>query len=218
MWISKDGEERRQELLDASLRLFCEKGYDKTSLNDILERVGVTKGAFYYYFESKEEALDALVGQQAERTASAVETVVDNPGLPAVAKLNRVIAAAQAARSENREERLQIFAVLDANDNAKFKYKLLASIKELGQPILKRLIEQGVREGSFHVSFIEETAALLMDIKFTMAYEVNQILMTRGKEPDCESRLQAKCAFYRGILARILGLDEGDVDFGSWTE
>jgi len=55
MRISKDGDIRKQELLDAALQLFYEKGYEKTSVNDIIEKVGVSKGAFYYYFKSKEE-------------------------------------------------------------------------------------------------------------------------------------------------------------------
>ena len=45
----------RERILDAALDLFIEQGYDKTSLREIAERVGVTKAALYYHFESKEE-------------------------------------------------------------------------------------------------------------------------------------------------------------------
>ena len=50
----------RQEILDASLVLFADQGYDKTSLREIAEQVGVTKAALYYHFPSKEEILVAL--------------------------------------------------------------------------------------------------------------------------------------------------------------
>jgi AcrR family transcriptional regulator len=50
----------RQDILDASLALFAERGYDKTSLREIAEQVGVTKAALYYHFPSKEQILVAL--------------------------------------------------------------------------------------------------------------------------------------------------------------
>lgn len=50
MRIVKDGGERRKELLDTARRLFISKGYEKTSINDILKEVGIAKGTFYYYF------------------------------------------------------------------------------------------------------------------------------------------------------------------------
>ena len=57
----KDGKERRQELLETARRLFITKGYEKTSVNDILKEVGIAKGTFYYYFSSKEDMLEAMI-------------------------------------------------------------------------------------------------------------------------------------------------------------
>jgi AcrR family transcriptional regulator len=50
----------RERILDAALDLFIEKGFDKTSLREIAEQVGVTKAALYYHFASKEDILMAL--------------------------------------------------------------------------------------------------------------------------------------------------------------
>ena len=51
----------RDRILEAALDLFIERGYDKTSLREIAERVGVTKAALYYHFSSKEEIIRTLV-------------------------------------------------------------------------------------------------------------------------------------------------------------
>lgn len=51
----------RQEILDHAADLFVEFGYERTSLRQIAERVGVTKAALYYHFASKEALLDALI-------------------------------------------------------------------------------------------------------------------------------------------------------------
>jgi len=50
----------RSRILDVALDLFVEKGYDRTSLREIAERLGVTKAAIYYYFSSKDDILMAL--------------------------------------------------------------------------------------------------------------------------------------------------------------
>src|ERR1700749_1374956 len=47
----------RERILDIALELFVERGYDKTSLRDIAERLGTTKAALYYHFARKEDIL-----------------------------------------------------------------------------------------------------------------------------------------------------------------
>ncbi|WP_233457025.1 TetR/AcrR family transcriptional regulator [Blautia producta] len=57
----KEPEVRKGELLDAAQKLFVEKGYAKTTVTDILNVHGLSKGVFYYYFKSKEEVMDAII-------------------------------------------------------------------------------------------------------------------------------------------------------------
>lgn len=51
------GAETRERILDVAQDLFTQHGYDKTSLRDIADRLGITKAALYYYFERKEDIL-----------------------------------------------------------------------------------------------------------------------------------------------------------------
>ena len=53
--LTQRGRERRQQILDASARLFAERGYHPTSVAEIVDSLGVGKGVFYWYFESKED-------------------------------------------------------------------------------------------------------------------------------------------------------------------
>ena len=55
MRISKSPEERKKEILDVAEELFTTKGYAETTINDILRKIGIAKGTFYYYFKSKED-------------------------------------------------------------------------------------------------------------------------------------------------------------------
>ncbi|MDF2532153.1 MAG: TetR family transcriptional regulator [Clostridia bacterium] len=63
MRITKEYDERRNEILDTAEKLFHAKGYEKCTVNDILKEISIAKGTFYHYFRSKEEVLDAIVSR-----------------------------------------------------------------------------------------------------------------------------------------------------------
>ena len=66
----RKGSEKRQGLLDAAEKLFCQQGYEKTSVQDILDATGLSKGGFYHHFASKDEVMTALCARRAERAAA----------------------------------------------------------------------------------------------------------------------------------------------------
>lgn len=59
--ITKDPEERKKEILNAAIRVFSEKGYEKTSITDIAKSINIAQGLCYRYFASKEELFDAAL-------------------------------------------------------------------------------------------------------------------------------------------------------------
>ncbi|MEQ8716785.1 MAG: TetR/AcrR family transcriptional regulator [Acidimicrobiales bacterium] len=72
--------ERRGELLDVALRLFYEKGYERTSLQDIASEMGFTKAAIYYYADSKEELLVDIYRRIVEPAITSAREIADGPG------------------------------------------------------------------------------------------------------------------------------------------
>lgn len=82
MRIVKEAEERRNEILDAADELFGRKGFDGTSTNDILEKVGIARGTLYYHFKSKEDILDALIQRYEEQMYSAAAAAAKDGSLP----------------------------------------------------------------------------------------------------------------------------------------
>ena len=76
-------EARPDEVLDAALELFIEQGFVQTRVEDIAKRAGISKGAVYLYFESKEKILEGLVRRAIVPIAdSALETIKDFEGDP----------------------------------------------------------------------------------------------------------------------------------------
>ena len=55
------GEKRKQELLNIAYQMFIQKGYEETSIDEIIAEAHIAKGTYYYYFPSKEDTLEAVI-------------------------------------------------------------------------------------------------------------------------------------------------------------
>lgn len=78
--IKSDNPEREQRILDAASRLIMHYGYDKTTVSDIAQEAGISKGAIYLHFASKEDLFEALLLREMERyTAVWVERLENDP-------------------------------------------------------------------------------------------------------------------------------------------
>lgn len=82
MRVVKEAAVRRNEILDAAEQLFVTKGFDGTSTNDILEKVGIARGTLYYHFKSKEEILDAMIQRISEGLVKRVAGIAGQKDVP----------------------------------------------------------------------------------------------------------------------------------------
>lgn len=78
MRISKPPHQRKAELIAAARLLFDQKGIDKTRVSDIVRRVGVAQGVFYYYFASKEEMVEAVVRQVSAEVEAKADAILSS--------------------------------------------------------------------------------------------------------------------------------------------
>lgn len=89
----KKAEDRKNEILDAVDELFGQKGFDGTSTNDILEKVGIARGTLYHHFKSKEDIMDALIDRYAVRLIDGAQEVAADKSIPIVERIIRVVMA-----------------------------------------------------------------------------------------------------------------------------
>ncbi len=211
MRIVKDGDVRRQELLDAALQLFYESGYDKTTIQAIIDKVGVSKGAFYYYFASKEEVLEAVARQYVEKFLSIIKNVMGDDRLNALEKYDKIIAVLQQYKAANKEQLWKIHKLLSNTENLKLACSISENTVALARAPFRELIEQGVEEGIFDIAFPEEAAEFLIYIMFVLNHVVSPLLLAMEKKPKTKKLLQRKLLFYENVLERILGVKPGSI-------
>ena len=101
MRTSKKRDVRLNEILDAAELLFIGKGYEQTTINDILAKVGIGKGTFYHYFKSKEEVMDAVIERMVESLKAAAKAIADDTKLNAQQKVVQIILSLNVSESSN---------------------------------------------------------------------------------------------------------------------
>lgn len=109
-------EATRQRILDAAVELFSELGYGETGLADVLQRAGVSKGAFYYHFSSKESLASAIIEDYRRRVASMLQNDLD----PSASPLEQLIAASFASA-----------AILRTDKTARIGNELLQALSQI---------------------------------------------------------------------------------------
>ena len=91
MRIVKEAQERKNEILDVAERLFCSKGFDNTSTNDILNEIGIARGTLYYHFKSKEDILDAMIERLTNQIVAKAAIIALDDTIPVLERLTRTI-------------------------------------------------------------------------------------------------------------------------------
>ena len=154
----KKGERRKQELLKIAHRMFIEKGYENTSIDEIIAEAGIAKGTYYYYFESKEATLEAVIDMMIEEEVGRAREVLAS-SLPVPRKLVSVIYSLRPAQDE------QVIAkALDAKENIVMHEKANRRIVEEAVPLLTEVVREGISQGIFNCTNIEERVKMLLII------------------------------------------------------
>ena len=187
---NKYPEETVRKILDTAEQLFVEKGYDRASLQDIIEATGLSKGAIYHHFTSKQDIFYSVCDRIGQRNSEILRGVRDDATLNGLDKLRAIFKA-----SLQPERQAKMFCMMPyLLDNAKFLATEMRSIFQEVVPIfVEPIIRQGIADGSIqtdHTKELAEAMMLLSDIW------INPIF-----QPTTPDEIKARCAIYNQLFS-----------------
>lgn len=135
----------KQEIMETSIRLFGEKGFTETSIQDIVDAIGVTKGTFYYYFSSKQELLKDIHLDYIETILKEQESIVNDPGRDCKTKMRDIIYML-IKNIQTRRQSARIFLREMRNLNGEHVQQIKEKRDEF-RLNFQKLIETGIEKG-----------------------------------------------------------------------
>jgi AcrR family transcriptional regulator len=158
---SQDPKIRIDEIVDAAEPLFYVKGYHKTTISDIAQKMGVAQGMLYYYFKSKEEILEAMFNRQTASLLTEVENIACSDNIPPFRKIELMVDI--IFRTAQYKDGLLLDFLYDEK-HLHIKNKLLRQNALLLKPWLLKIVKEGVQKQCFQVAHPQTTADFSMFI------------------------------------------------------
>jgi AcrR family transcriptional regulator len=146
MRVTKNPEERRNEITQTALKLFLKKGYAHTAVSEIVKDLHVAQGTFYHYFKSKEDVLDAIVQTYIAAITDEITPVVNDKDLDALQKLEQ-ISYAQLRVNERFNMNLHNIKGVDIHE------RIMRQLVKHIAPIMAEIMREGAAEGVFAVRY-----------------------------------------------------------------
>lgn len=150
--------ERKNEIVTASIELFLKNGYERTSVESIITKLGVAKGCFYHHFGSKQEVFEACLARLTESLLASYLHILEDQTKTAKQKLLEYVSYNFQLVQNNPS----IHETIHSDTFETMHTRVVRDSVVRIRPVFIRLIEQGRAEGDFKVMSAEFSAVALL--------------------------------------------------------
>jgi AcrR family transcriptional regulator len=209
--IVKKPDERRSELIACAQKLFYSRGYESTSVRDIVDEVGVAKGTFYYYFDSKTAVLEAVVDELIAQAQAILQEIVADETLAAIPKWIQAFQVVGNWKIERKDEWIALLRLLQKDENVLLQYKMWMQATQVLSPELAKIIAQGVEEGVFETESIQDAVEIALAIARGVRDTIYDTLLNPNRYDDPAALAWRKITAVQTAIERVLGAPPGSL-------
>lgn len=193
--------DRKTDIQQTAERLFLVQGYEKTSVNLIVEEAGVAKGTFYHHFKTKEDVLSAIVNSLLDELVSSAESVANDRSLSPIKKMEKIF----SNQNSNNKKAEAVKEGLHLPENRELHEKINVQLILRLAPVVTTIVEQGVAKGQFNVTNTLETVQFLLT--------ASQFLFDEGLFEWSDEEWSTRRKVMQGIIETSLGAKKGAFEF-----
>ena len=187
-------------------------GYEEMSVQDIQDELGVSRGAIYHYFGSKDEILEAVLERMTDAVMAVVEPFADNPNLTPLAKLQQVFAIAGQWKAERKELMVALVQAWYSDHNLLVRERLGHVARARLTPLITDIVREGKAEGAFRVGSPDHAAAILVAMLLNSGAALSRLIFARLAGTVPFEDIEIAIAAYNEAFERILGLTAGSFE------
>ena len=181
------------------------------TIQDLLDALQISKGAFYHYFASKPDLLEALVERMIEEADRLMRPIAYDPQLSALEKIQRFFGTLNRWKTAQKEFLMKILRVWYSDDNALVREKLLIQALKQTTSLLVVIIHQGIEEGVMALSYPDQVSDVLLNLSLGIGNTLGRLLLSPGPGRDNLLHAERLVAATNEALERILGAPTGSL-------
>jgi AcrR family transcriptional regulator len=211
--VAKAPEVRRNELIDCAQTLFFSVGYDTTTVADIIELGGISKGGFYHHFESKEDLLEAFSTRLIEAVLASAKEILESADLTPLQRLNAFFQHAQSWKAQSGPQLLAAFEAVLKPENDVLYQRIARAAFRVVRPVFEQLIEEGARTGQFDPPNAAIISEIILNLALSRQRTVAEAMveLAHGDIAASTRRLEARLGAEERVIDRLLGVPPGSV-------
>lgn len=202
---------RRTEILDVAQRLVVSRGYEQMSIQDVLSELGISKGALYHYFGSKQELLAGIVDRMAgEVRVRLAATPVDSDA-NALDRVADMFDSLVNWKVRQRDELVALLRVWNSDGNALMRQRTRAGITDRLAPLFERIVADGVDDGTFSLPTAVGSGRVILSLVMDLNERLGELFFAyESGDADLDAVDEAVAA-YTTALERVLGVAPGAI-------
>lgn len=209
----KEYQERREEIIATARQLFFYQGYEDTTVSDIIHRIGIAKGTFYHYFDSKEDLMIALAEEITDEALAIIAKITNDPELDARTKFQLAFNRTGNWKVENRQMMLELLRVMYSPNNLRLHETLNKMSLEKAAPYFAEIIRQGLNEAVWDTEYPDEIARIIFHMGIGIVEQFSESFLRLEKAAPDEKAgiidwLKREYQVYEYAISRLLGTDD----------
>lgn len=208
----KKGDLKRIQILDAAEKLFFERGYDRTSVQDILDALSMSKGGFYHYFDAKETVLKEISERRALTHFEKLNTELYAGRRNPIDRLNLLLSLTNLFEAEDARFAALMLKLCYLDGDAAIRDHRRRILIDRLMPHVRNVIEEGVQDGSLHTRHPEALGRLVLLLACDVNDEACAILAAEPDNPDCMLRILEMLNAYRDSVETLTGAPFGSLE------
>jgi AcrR family transcriptional regulator len=201
--------QKRNEILNTAKKLVYTIGFEQMTIQDILNELNMSKGAFYHYFDSKADLLEALIKHISYEIITILDPIIEDPNLSGLEKLNTYFSKAATWKTNQKAFFISIMKSWYTDGNAIVRSKINRETTRLMTPIINRMVNQAIQEGECNTEFPEHAG----DMIFTMFLGLGETLVENLLSPEPKINYRELFLAYTTAIELILGVEKGRLVF-----
>jgi AcrR family transcriptional regulator len=200
---------RRDAFIEAAQLLIARKGYEALSIQDLLDAVGASKGAFYHYFDSKQALLSAVVDDMTAKVLESVKPALEDSDSTAPQKLTAMFSTIAQWKHDRSDLMFEILDTWLSDANSIVREQLRATIRSQLTPLIGKILEQGIEEGTVTVADPEHTAGVFLSLVLATQDVAGRLFLAHRSGTTSLDEVERTLLAYGSAFERVLGVPSG---------